>query len=518
MSGTVRAANGLVATGHPLATAAGLAALRDGGSATDAAVAAAAVSAVVLPDSTSAAGDMFALVYDARTQKVTAFNGSGRAPRSMDRERFRGTFPEQGAVVSTVPGAVAGWADLLAAHGRFSLARALHSAIEYAADGFPVSNGIARAIAEAAPRLAVDEGCARTFLPRGRALGPGEILQQPELAETLRTVAHEGADSFYRGSLAERIAAGVRRIGGEISLDDLAAHTTDRPEPLEITYRGLKVYGQPPVSQGHILLEELAMAEGYDLKGLGWGSAELVHLMVEMKKMAFADRDHYAGDPHAVSFDARRLLEPAFIAARRSALSDKATDGGAPGALLGHTTYICAVDRDGNAVSFIESIFQLFGARAMVPGTGLLLNSRLTGFSLDAGSPNVLAPGKRPVHTLNAVMALENGIPRHVWGTPGAQAQVQTNFQLGVGLIDFGFEPQRAIEEPRWRHTVGKALELEGRFPEGLRSKLAAKGHKIQMLPDWDAGTGGAQIISIEPNGSFAGGADPRRDGHAAGY
>jgi gamma-glutamyltranspeptidase/glutathione hydrolase len=310
-------------------------------------------------------------------------------------------------------------------------------------------------------------------------------------------------------------------MGGHITLDDLAAHATDRPEPIAITYRGLRIFGQPPVSQGHILLEELAIAEGLDMKEFPWGSADLVHQMVEIKKMAFADRDAYAGDPGHVEFAAERLFDGPFAASRRRAIPAKAsehTDAGALAVLATDTTYMAIVDRDGNAVSLIESVFSEFGSASMVPGTGILLNDRLTGFSLDSASPNVLAPGKRPIHTLNTVIALGGVTPRLVFGTPGRHAQVQTNFQLAVALIDHEMDVQRAIEEPRWYHESGRALKIENRFAEQTRKGLAAKGHEVALVGDWAEVTGGAQAIAIDENGVFSGGADPRREGNAAGY
>jgi gamma-glutamyltranspeptidase / glutathione hydrolase len=516
---TVRAANGLVASGHHLATAAGLAALRDGGNAADAAVTAAAVCAVVMPHRTSFGGDVFAQVYDARTREVRVFNGSGAAPRSITRERFGGAFPRYGALVATVPGAIAGLAEL-AELGRRGLDRALEPAIAYAEDGFPVSDVLAAAIAEEGERLALDPEAARILGPRGRWPRPGEMLQQPELAASLREIARDGADAFYRGPLGERFGAGIDAIGGEIDGPDLAAHRTDHPDPLAIEYRGLRVFGQPPVSQGHILLEELAIGAGLDLATHEWGSAELVHLMVEIKKLAFADRDAHAGDPAHVDFDARRLIDADFVAGRRRAVSAKASERIDAGSLMtpADTTYLAVVDRDGNAISLIQSVFSAFGAACIVPETGVLLNNRLTGFSLDARSPNALAPGKRPVHTLNTVLVLDGSTPRFVFGTPGRQAQVQTNFQLAVALIDFGMDMQRAIEEPRWYHESGRALRVERRYPEAVRRALAGKGHEIALLDEWDELTGGAQGIAIEPNGAFAGGADPRREGYAAGY
>jgi gamma-glutamyltranspeptidase / glutathione hydrolase len=515
---TVRAANGIVASGHHLATAAGLAALRDGGSAVDAAIAAAAVCAVVLPQRTSIGGDVFALVYDARARTVTAYNGSGAAPAAVDATEFGRGFTDRGAKLATVPGCVAAWSDLLADHGRLGLDRALSAAIAYAAEGFPVSDALAAAIDQQGDRISADPTAARAYSPRGRHPRAGELLQQPDLAASLRAIAANGADTFYRGELAERVAGGIAAMGGWVTADDLAAHITERREPIETTYRGLRVIGQPPVSQGHVLLEELAIADGLDLRSMGWGSVEQIHTMVEIKKLAFADRDAMAGDPRSVPFVVEELMDRAFVAQRRRAIGGRAAERVEPAVLPANTTYLAVVDREGNAVSLIESVFSLFGSATMVPGTGILLNNRLSGFSLDPRSPNVLAPGKRPVHTLNTVMVLDGSTPRFVYGTPGAQAQVQTNFQLAVALIDHGLDVQEAIEAPRWFHESGRALKIESRVSEQVRKGLAAKGHELQLLDDWAEVTGGAQAVAIDENGVFSAGADPRREGYAAGY
>lgn len=517
---TIRAANGVVASGHHLATAAGIEALRSGGTAVDAAVAAAAVCAVVLPQSTSIGGDLFALVHDASRREVLAYNGSGAAPSATLPASFANGYPRAGPSLATVPGCVAAWADLLEEHGRLGLDRALAPAIAYAEEGFPVSGGLSSAIAERADELARDDECARTFMPRGHLPRPGEILQQPDLAATLRAIAREGADGFYRGSVAERLAEGIAAGGGTMAVADLAAHRTDRPAPIAIDYRGLRVHGQPPVSQGHILLEELAIAEGFDLRTMGWESAETVHLMVEATKLAFADRDGHAGDPRVVDFDARRLFDPSFVASRRRAIGGRAAERVEAGGLAvgAHTTYLAVADRDGNVVSLIESVFSGFGAGTIVPGTGVLLNDRLRGSSLDPRSPNAIAAGKRPVHTLNTVLVTSGSIPRLVFGTPGRHAQVQTNFQLAVALLDHEMDVQEAIEQPRWFHESGRTLKMEARYPEQVRRALASKGHEIELLPEWDAITGGAQAIAIDGNGVFAAGADPRREGVAAGY
>ena len=515
---TVRAANGIVASGHHLATAAGIAALRDGGSAVDAAIAAAAVCAVVLPQRTAIGGDVFALVYDAGTRTVTAYNGSGAAPAMVDPIAFSQGFGNKGVKLATVPGCVGAWGDMLADHGRLGIDRVLSPAIAYAGEGFPVSDALSLAIGEESDRLDVDPTAARTYSPRGRHPRAGEMLQQPDLATSLRAIAADGADTFYRGELAERIAAGIAALGGWITADDLAAHRTDRREPIETRYRGLRVVGQPPVSQGHILLEELAIADGLDLRSMGWGSADQIHAMVEIKKLAFADRDALAGDPRAVPFVVEELLAEAFIAQRRRAIAGRAAERVEPAALPADTTYLATVDRDGNAVSLIESVFSAFGSATMVPGTGVLLNNRLSGFSLDPRSPNVLAARKRPVHTLNTVMVLDGSSPRFVYGTPGRHAQVQTNIQLGVGLIDHGLDVQAAVEAPRWYHESGRTLQVEARLPEQVRKGLAAKGHDLHLLGDWAEITGGAQAVAIDENGVFSGGADPRREGYAAGY
>ena len=513
---TVRSVNGLVATDHHLATAAGLAVLQDGGTAADASVAAAAVCAVTQPHRTSIGGDLFALVYDASSREVTAYNGSGAAPRALSRDSFSAGFPSEGALLATVPGVVAAWGDLLRDHGRLGIDRVLASAIKYAEDGFPVSDGLAEAFVDSGARL--DAEAARVFGPRGRFPRAGEILQQPDLANTLRQIASGGPEVFYTGAVADLLFEGVSRVGGALAAEDLAQHATDRPAAACVRYRDLSVYGQPPVSQGHILLEELAIAEGLDMAALPRGSAELVHQMVEIKKMAFADRDAYSGDPRAVPFDVRRLLEDGFTTQRRQAIPGRASDRTDPGVMAADTTYLAVVDRDGNAVSLIESVFSAFGSASVVPGTGVLLNNRLIGFSLDPASPNLLAPGKRPIHTLNTVIALGGTTLRFVFGTPGRHAQVQTNFQLAVGLIDQGLDVQRAIEEPRWYHESGRALKIETRFTEATRRALAAKGHEITLLGDWAEVTGGAQAIAVDANGVFSGGADPRREGHAAGY
>lgn len=519
MRAAVRAANGIVAAGHPLASAAGLRILQRGGNAIDAAVAAAAVCAVVLPYRTSIGGDLFALVFRASSGQVSAYNGSGAAPRSVTPESFPDGFPEYGASIATVPGVIAAWDDMLREHGRLGLDDVLRDAIDLAETGFPVSRRFVLAALTESSRLSHDPECARVFLGGRTALQADDVLVQVDLAGSLRAIARGGAEEYYRGELGARIARGIEKLGGGVTAADLAQHRTARPEPLRVRYDRYEVFGQPPASQGHVLLEELAIANGWGLGKLEWASPELVHRMVEIKKITFADRDRLSGDPAFTGFDPRPLFDEASAAPRRRAIGARArpsyevTEG-----VPDNTTYLAVVDREGNAVSLIESVFRGFGSATMVPGTGILLNNRLTGFSLDPRSPNALAPGKRPVHTLNAVMALRGGRPAFVFGTPGRHAQVQTNFQVAVGLLDFEFGVQQAIEQPRWFHDTGLDLRLERRFPGATLNELTARGHRVELLPEWSETTGGMQAIAIAQDGDLVGGSDPRREGIAIGY
>ncbi len=340
---------------------------------------------------------------------------------------------------------------------------------------------------------------------------PGTVMRFPELGASLRRIAEAGTSDFYTGELAERLARGIAAVGGFVNSDDLAAHATDRPDPLEVAYRGLRVFGQPPVSQGHVFLEALGIADTFRFGAASRTDPKVVERMVAIIRLAFADRDRYAGDPRFVDFDARRLLDTGFVRTRVADLRALA------GTASEDTTYLAVVDADGNAVSLILSIFSAFGCAVAVPGTGIVLNNRLTGFSLDPASPNHLAPRKRPVHSLNAALVLDGGEPGYVFGTPGRHAQVQTNFQLDVGLIDFGEGVQEAIETPRWYHD-GSSVWLEGRFPDGTAERLRRAGHDVKFLGEWSETTGGAQLIARSRDGTLAGGADPRREGFALGY
>ncbi len=533
--GVVVARNGAVAASQPLAVSAGLNVLAGGGTFADAAIAASAVLCVVEPWASHLGGDAFLITFDARTRETLAFNGSGAAPRTATREAYANGIPERGLRAATVPGLVSTWFALHARFGSRPVAELLAPAIGYARDGFAAGPRWVRQFSANADLLASrPELCAA--LGSDADVQLGDTIRQPALAWTLEQIASEGEAAFYKGIVAERIAAhAARNANGHFSLDDLAAHRTRVLPPLQVGYRGLIVSGQPPPSQGHILLQELALAEGFDLAGMD--EADRTHVLVEAKKLAFADRNAFLADPEiATGVPAiESLLTPGYAARRRSlirldrALADPPV--GDPTAAGTDTTYFLAADKTGSAVSFIQSVFHSFGSAEVAAGTGVLFNNRLTGFSLDPASPNVLAPGKRPAHTLNAWLATHarSGALAHVGGSPGGHVQVQTNLQLLVALVDGGMDPQQAAERWRWQHLAGSAvsggepanggagiLEVESRAGDDLLAALHARGHDAHTIGPWAHGSA-AQVLSVLPGGAFAAGSDPRCDGHAAG-
>jgi gamma-glutamyltranspeptidase/glutathione hydrolase len=505
-----RAPHGMIASVNPLASAAGLRVLRNGGNAMDAAIAAGAVLTVVEPWSGQLGGDLFLLVASAERGTVTAVNGSGAAPHNatIDRYLAQGRIPESGWLAASVPGIVDAWQVALARFGTRPLAALLEDAIGYAEAGFPLTARQARSNAEMAAIAAAYPETRAVFFPNGRPPGPGFNLRQPNLARTLRTIQAEGAAVFYRGSIAQAIVAASDRGGGLFSGRDLAEHRTEVLDPIKTTYRGWTVLEQPPVSQGLIVLIALNILEGLDFPT---DPAERVHLQVEAHKLALMERLNHVGDPASpTAIDQLLSKERGQALSRRidprhaAALQEEAA---------GHpdTTYLCVVDEARNVVSYIHS---LYAGNGVVAGdTGILLNNRMCCFSLDENSPNRLAPGKRPIHTLNSWMLLQNGTPQVVGGTPGSFWQVQTNLQLINNLVDLGMPVQAAIDAPRW--TMGgqtswtdPSLSLEARFGEAVTRSLAERGHTVQSIGDWAAG-GSVQLIAVE-DGMLAGGGDPR--------
>lgn len=533
----VFARNGLIATSQPLASAAGLQVLQEGGNAIDAAVTAAAVLAVVEPTMNGIGGDLFAIVYDARTARLHALNASGRSGYAATPEAIesRGLdrVPFQGALSVSVPGVVDGWSELLSRHGTITLARALAPAIRYARDGFAVSEIIAGQWKEAEPVLAQDPAAATTFLLGGRAPETAQIFANPRLAVSLEQMASGGRDAFYRGRIAAAIAEDLGRRRGLLDLRDLDEHRSDWVDPITTTYRGLDVYEMPPNTQGIAALEMLNILEGYDLKALGHNSAAYLHLLVEAKRIAFADRAAYVADLGSVPTPVMRtLLSKEYAASRRKEIDPARTarsyqpakiDGRAPTAAnievdghdLGDTIYLTAADGKGNVVSLIQSLFATFGAGIVAGETGIALHNRGSLFTLQGGHPNRLAPHKRPFHTLVPAMVLKAGKPWFSFGVMGGDMQPQGHVQVLVNLVDFGMNVQEAGEAPRFRHSES-GLAVESAISPEARSGLDQRGH---LLITSIGAFGGFQGILIDPaTRVLMGGSDPRKDGLAIGY
>jgi gamma-glutamyltranspeptidase/glutathione hydrolase len=525
---TVYAPHGMIATSQPLATAAGLAVLERGGNAIDAAVTAAAVLNVTEPMMTGVGGDMFALVWIAKEHKLIALNASGRAGSLMTREtllaRGHQTMPQETVEDVTVPGAVSGWDALLHRYGTITLAQALAPAIGYAEDGFPVTPIIASDWASETARLARDSGARATFLIDGtRAPRAGEWFRNPDLARSLREIATGGPQALYGGPLGQRIVARVRELGGFLTLDDLKHQQPEWVEPISATFHGVRVWELPPNNQGVAVLEMLKMLEPYDLKSLGHNSAAYLHLLIESKKLAYADLARFVGEPTAMRIPATALLLDPYIAARRAQIdTTRAADRPGPGKpfTASETIYLTVADSAGNMVSFINSLYDLFGSGVVVPGTGFALQDRGGGFTLEPGLPNTVAPGKRPFHTLipGFVTRPDSAGVEQPWlsfGVMGGSMQPQGHLQVLLNLLVFGMDLQDAIDAPRFRHLDGLRVALEPAIGDDVRRRLAALGHVI--APDSGVTFGGAQAILRLPKG-YGAGSDPRKDGMAAGH
>jgi gamma-glutamyltranspeptidase / glutathione hydrolase len=531
----VLARNGAIATSQPLATAAGLRVLQSGGNAIDAAVTAAAVLAVVEPTMNGPGGDLFAIVYSAKDKKIHGLNASGRAGllATVDEFRKRGVqrIPLRGELSVSVPGVVDGWNELLTKHGTRTLAQALEPAIKYARDGYAVSEIIASQWKEVEELLGRDPYAAKTFLIDGKAPKTGDVFKNPALANSLEQIAKGGRDVFYKGAIAKAIADDIARRKGLITLKDLADHHADWVEPLSTTYRGYQVLELPPNTQGVAALEMINIMEGFDLKSLGWGSAAYLHAMVESKRIAFADRGAWLGDPSATPQQAiDRMLSKEYAAERRKEIKpDKAAQRYVPLAIEGRSTpsegdeptgrgdtvYLTAADSDGNVISLIQSIYETFGAGIVAGDTGITLHNRANLFTLAAGHPNQIAPGKRPFHTLIPAMIMKDGAPWVSFGVMGGDMQAQGHAQVVSNLIDFGMNIQEAGEAPRFRDS-GNGLALESPFSADARAGLTSRGHQlINSAGVW----GGFQGILIDPKTRVLhAGSDPRKDGMAAGW
>ena len=525
----VVARRGMVAASNPLAAQAGLAILRKGGNAADAAIATAGVLNVTAPGSTGIGGDCFALFFDAQTKQITALNGSGRAPAGMTLNDLHTLgFPEMpphSPFSVTVPGAVRGWEDLLKRHGSMSLAQVLEDAIHYAGDGYPVSPvfGFAWGTAEAK----LKEGpYTEDYLPNEKAPAVGQVVRLPGLARSFQQIAEGGADAYYQGEIASAIVDTLAELGGKMSLDDLKNHTSTWVEPIHTDYRGVRVYECPPNGQGLAALLALNIASGWNLGDMADRSPQRLHLMVEAMRLAFADARQFIADPDTNPPPVAALLSEKYAAERRALVSEKhAMQPPAFGAPLpgSDTVYLSVVDRAGNACSFINSLYVGFGTGIVANGTGIFLQNRGAGFSLDPQHPNVYAPGKRPYHTIIPGMATKDGELWASFGVMGGFMQPQGHLQVISSMVDDNLNPQEALDRPRFcllSGTGSSILALEEGIPVHTMARLAELGHPIQpMSGDNRKFFGSGQIIRRDAeSGALYGGSDPRKDGLVAAF
>lgn len=521
--------HGIVATSQALATAAGLEILARGGNAGDAAVAAGAALSVTEPTSTGIGGDMFALYYSAETRQVTALNGSGRAPAALTIERLKkegitGELHPFHPHTVTVPGACAGWVDLLERHGTLSPEVVLAPAIRLAREGFPVAPITSHAWQRGVQSQLRTAPNGYELTIDGRGPRPGEIFRNPNLARTLEAVAREGKEAFYQGEIAEAIVEVIREAGGCMSMEDLAAHESTWEEPSSITYRGLRVYECPPNGQGITALLALNILEGFDLASLARRPADRLHLMIEAMRLAFADSRWYVADPQFASIPVDELLSKEYAESRRKLIDqDRAMldPGHGTPVQSSDTVYLSVVDRAGNACSFINSNYWGFGTGIVPKGWGFTLQNRGHNFSLDPDHPNRLEPRKRPYHTIiPAMVTREDGSLYASYGVMGGFMQPQGHVQVLSALVDDGLDPQAALDRPRFCIDVEEAggrVALEEGIPPRVVSALADRGHPVYRVGGFDRSLfgRGQVIVRDRQTGVLCGGSDPRADGCA---
>ncbi|HKY03052.1 MAG TPA: gamma-glutamyltransferase family protein [Burkholderiales bacterium] len=510
-------ARNVVSTSQSLASQAGLAVLRAGGNAVDAAVASAIALTVVEPISNGIGSDLFALVWDGKA--LQGLNASGRAPMAWTPEYFGGhPIPERGWNSVSVPGAVAAWADLSKRYGKLPFSRLFDDAIHYAEEGFPISPFVAQRWASQIPELRGQPGFNAAFLPQGRAPAEGEIFRLPDQARSLRLIADSEGESFYRGELAQRMSAHAAENGAAFTESDLASHQNDWVQPISHDYRGLRLHELPPNGQGIVALTALGILSHFDLRAMEVDSADSLHVQIEALKLAFADVYRYVADPPAMEIPLEALLDADYLKAR-AALIDmrRAQDFGHGAPPGGGTVYLAAADAQGMMVSLIQSNYMGFGSGVVVPGTGISLQNRGAGFSVQAGRPNCVAPGKRPFHTIIPGFVTRNGEALMSLGLMGASMQPQGHVQLTVRMADYDQSPQSAIDAPRFRIVEGLQVSFEPALAASTLEQLKARGHVPVTLTDGYTDFGCAQIIQREGS-VYLGACDLRRDSLAAGY
>ncbi len=538
----VIAQHGMVCTSQPLATQVGLDILKAGGSAVDAAIAANAALGLMEPVSSGVGGDLFAIVWSARDHKLYGLNASGHSPLGLSYEQMqdelaklhRTTIPPFGMLPISVPGAVDGWEELHTKFGRLPMAQVLAPAIRYAKEGFPVSELIAFYWVRNVDILRTQHlpgAFLDTYAPGGQAPAKGEIFRNPDLARTYELIAAQGSQGFYRGEIAERIDAFMRANGGWLRKADFERHHSTWVEPVSTNYRGVDVFELPPNGQGIAALEMLNILEGFDLRKMGFLSADALHVMIEAKKLAFEDRARYYADPDFAPAPVKWLISKAYAAQRRKLIdmahAGRAYDAGNPAMQHGDTIYLCTADADGNMVSLIQSNYRGMGSGITVPGLGFDFQDRGEMFTMEAGHPNVYAPGKRPLHTIIPAFAMKNGQPWIAFGVMGGPMQPQGHVQIIVNLVDYGMNLQEAGDAARWQHdgstdynhpkmTDGGFVYLESGIPWDTVAELKRRGHDIRVDL---GGFGGYQAIMWDAkNRVYYGASESRKDGQAAGY
>jgi gamma-glutamyltranspeptidase / glutathione hydrolase len=525
----VRTSHAMVASSQPLASQTGLDILKRGGNAVDAAIAMAAVLNVTEPNMTGLGGDAFMMVYSAKAKKLEALNASGRAPKALTAERVTALghkqMPTSGMETITVPGAFDGWVTLLEKHGTMKLPDLLAPAIALAENGFPVME---KTVADWIPeveKLRRTPASASTYLVNGEAPKPGDIFVQKNLARTLRTLAAGGRDAYYRGEIGRAIVDYCQKNGGYLTMEDLAEHKSTWVEPISTSYRDHTLYEFPPNNQGLTALLLLNILEGIDLQSMRNDPERYYHTLIEATKIAFADRNRYIADPAFAKVPVQELLSKDYAAKRRALINpDKAIDPPAYGEVKmgSDTTYFTVVDKDRNAVSFINSIFNSFGSGIVAGETGIMLHNRGTGFVLQADHPNRLQPGKRPFHTLIPAMVFKDGRLLMTYGVMGGDIQAQGHAQVLINLIDRGLNLQQAIDAPRIRYIAGRGVMLEDTLGASVIAALVARGHERVLPPAGimhRALMGGGQAIMIDPRtNALLGASDIRKDGLAIGY
>ena len=527
--------HGMAATSQPLATQIALDILKRGGSAVDAAIAANAALGLMEPTGCGIGGDLFAIVWDAERGELTGLNASGRSPQSLTLQHFRDigmqSIPYLGPLTVSVPGAVDGWFELHGRYGRLPMSELLQPAIDYAEEGFPVTEFIADLWQENVESRQEFPGVKEVYMPDGKAPQTGDVFRNPNLANTYRMIAAGGRDAFYKGDIAKKIDAYMAEQGGFLTYDDMAAHTSEWVEPLSTNYRGYDVYELPPNGQGIVALQMLNILEGYDLRDMGFGTAEYLHTLIEAKKLAYEDRAKYYADPDFYNFPAETLLSKEYANQRRELIDpEKAADTYPAGdAVLenGDTIYLTVADADGNMVSLIQSNYGDLGSGMTPEELGFQLQNRGQLFSLEEGHANVYEPGKRPFHTIIPAFVLKDGKPWLSFGVMGGSMQPQAHAQILVNLIDFDMNLQEAGDAARMRHsgssqptdqvmTDGGRVYLESGISRDVREQLKAMGHNVS---DGRASMGGYQaIMRDDVRGVYFGASESRKDGQAAGY